>query len=352
QKMVEFLLIDGVIASLVGFVTHCQDSIYSPSSSPAPAPGSPKAPLSTDQAPGAAHEAEQRGRRKARLMRQRNRSAGLTETDLRRGYNAVNMLVRDDPHAHRVLEAKISVIVPCLMAVFHPDSLGSFHHVCMLLEHCFALSPLKTTRLLLYQQNPPSRWWQHSESVAKGHAPICDILPYLSEPCVQRLFLKAEFGVWTGRLMVSLNLKPSDAMVVSDELSRMGLASVASALGSAPDDDSAAGKAQSQQRSKAMQLVRNRFQQLNRGGFLAQALEQIEDPDPSTSESVTEFLAYMINDCSTFYGFNILFKPIYDSELPVRRLAQLIINSPSQRLTLQAKSATRLLHALLSKTSC
>ncbi|KAJ2709047.1 hypothetical protein H4R19_004449, partial [Coemansia spiralis] len=257
QKMVEFLLIDGVIASLIGFVTHCQGSIYSPTSTTPSAPSSPQTSHSAgmDHPPGAVHEAEQRRLRRARLLRQRNRSSGLSETDLRRGYNAVHMLVRDDAHAHRVLEAKLSVVVPCLMAVFHTDSLGSFHHACMLLEHCFALSPLKTTRLLLYQQNPPSRWWQHSESVAKGHAPICDVLPYLSEPCVQRLFLKAEFGVWTGRLMVSLGLKPSDAMVVSDELSRIGLGSFASALGPTPDDDSTAGKAQSQQRSKAMQLV-------------------------------------------------------------------------------------------------
>ncbi|KAJ1732393.1 hypothetical protein LPJ61_002063, partial [Coemansia biformis] len=376
QKMVEFLLIDGVIASLIGFITHCQGSIYSPSPDALSAPGSPlpqrgaaggdgstspaasgrcepaSPAANSEHQLGVIQEAERRRQRRLRLMRQRGRSAGLAEADLRRAFNAVNMLTSRDQHARRVVEAKLSVIVPCLMAVFHVDSHGSFHHVCMLLEHCFAMSPLKTTRLLLYQQNPPSRWWQHSESVAKGHAPICDILPYLSEPCVQRLFLKAEFGVWSGRLMVSLNLSPNDAVVVSDELSRIGLGPVASALGSAPADDSATGKAQSQQRSKAMQLVRNRFQQLNRGGFLAQAFELVEDPDPETSESVAEFLAFMINDCSTFYGFNILFKPIYDSELPVRRLAQLIVNSPAQRLTPQAKSATRLLHALLSKTSC
>ncbi|KAJ2618349.1 hypothetical protein GGF44_005819, partial [Coemansia sp. RSA 1694] len=41
QKMVEFLLIDGVIASLIGFITHCQGSIYSPSSTVQTAPCSP-----------------------------------------------------------------------------------------------------------------------------------------------------------------------------------------------------------------------------------------------------------------------------------------------------------------------
>ncbi|KAJ2786232.1 hypothetical protein H4R18_000079 [Coemansia javaensis] len=357
QKMVEFLLIDGVIASLIGFITHCQGSIYSPGPSSPTASAAPPPPppsLRPDSGPSASpfQETERRRKHRARLMRQRCRSAGLAEADLRRGFNAVNMLTSRDQHARRVLEAKLSVIVPCLMAVFHEDSLGSFHHACLLLEHCFTQSPLKTTRLLLYQQNPPSRWWSHSESVARGHAPICDILPYLSEPCVQRLFLKAEFGVWTGRLMTSLNLSSNDAMVVPEELSRIGLGPVASALGAAADDDGGASKAQSQQRSKAMQLVRNRFQQLNRGGFLAQAIELIEDPDAYISENVAEFLAFMVSDCSTFYGFNILFKPIYDSELPVRRLAQLILSSPSQRLTPQAVAATRLLHTLLTKTSC
>ncbi|KAJ1648834.1 hypothetical protein GGF38_006313, partial [Coemansia sp. RSA 25] len=172
-------------------------------------------------------------------------------------------------------------------------------------------------------------------------------------PCVQRLFLKAEFGVWTGRLMTSLNLLPNDALVVSDELSRMGLVSVAGALsGGAASDDSPPGQTQSQQRAKSMQLVRNRFQQLNRGGFFGHILELIEDPDSYVSEGVAEFMAFMINDCSTFYGFNILFKPIHDSELPVRRLAQLIVNSPVQRLSPQAKAATRLLHSLLTKTAC
>ncbi|PIA16544.1 hypothetical protein COEREDRAFT_81207 [Coemansia reversa NRRL 1564] len=372
QKMVEFLLIDGVMASLIGYITHCQGSIYSPSSSTQTAPcspslqpgdkaGHPVEPGSqwsarsegNQQLPmGVLQEFEQRRQHRERLMRQRQRSSKLTETDLRRGFNATHMLSSRDHYARRVVEAKISVIVPCLMAVFHKDSLGSFHHACMLLEHCFTLAPLKTTRLLLYQQNPPSRWWWRSESVARGHAPICDLLPYLSEPCVQRLFLKAEFGVWTGRLMASLNLMPNDAVVVSDELNRIGLGSVASALGSSPGEDSAQTQAQTQQRTKAMQLVRNRFQQLNRGGFFGHILELIEDSDPCISESIAEFMSFMINDCSAFLGFNILFKPIYDSELPVRRLAQLIINSPSQHLTPQAKAAIRLLHTLLSKTSC
>ncbi|KAI9506060.1 hypothetical protein BX070DRAFT_249966 [Coemansia spiralis] len=408
QKMVEFLLIDGVIASLIGFITHCRGSIYSPSSETTTqtAPCSPSVSYhqntsvnsnanghqTADSTPVAAEgtevpfseatktaagghgqsqpiheynaakntnkdlpisvlqEFDLRNRHRERLQRQRNRSSGLTEDDLRRAYNATQMLCSRDNHARKVLEAKLSVIIPSLMAVFHKDSLGSFHHVCMLLEHCFTISPLKTTRLLLYQQNPPSRWWSFSESVAKGYAPICDIFPYLSEPCVQRFFLKAEFGVWTGLLMVYLNLSPNDAVVVSDELHRIGLGSVAGALGK-PEDKSS-GQAQNQQRSKSMQLVRNRFQQLNRGGFLNTILELIEDPDPHISESVADFISYMINDFSTFYGFNILFKPMYDSELPVRRLAQLIVNSPSQRLSPQAKAATRVLHALLAKTSC
>ncbi|KAJ2389088.1 hypothetical protein GGI05_003603, partial [Coemansia sp. RSA 2603] len=367
QKMVEFLLIDGVIASLIGFITHCQGSVYSPSSPTSQtAPCSPshshsdtsefvkpqRSSSSKDLPINMLKEFEIRSQHRARLQRQRNRSAGLTETDLRRGYNAAQMLSSRDQHARRVVEAKLGVIIPCLMAVFHKDSLGSFHHACLLLEHCFTMSPLKTTRLLLYQQNVPSRWWSLSESVAKGHAPICDILPYLSEPCVQRLFSKAEFGVWTGRLMISLNLLPNDAVVVSDELNRMGLGSVASALNAKGGDDAAAKDAQSQQRAKALQLVRNRFQQLNRGGFFDQILDLIEDSDPQVSESVAEFMAFMINDCSTFYGFNLLFKPIYDSELPVRRLAQLIVNSPPQRLSPQARAATRLLYTLLAKTSC
>ncbi|KAJ2252901.1 hypothetical protein GGH98_002835, partial [Coemansia sp. RSA 454] len=367
QKMVEFLLIDGVIASLIGFITHCQGSVYSPARSTQTAPCSPSAttegrtglPVSPEQESdhvkasdlqlqiGALQEFEQRQQHRERLRRQRLRLGGLSDADLRRGFNAVQMLTSRDQFARRVVEAKLSVIVPSLMAVFHADSLGSFHHACMLLEHCFTVSALKTTRLLLYQQNPASRWWWHSTAVARGHAPICDLVPYLSEPCVQRLFLKAEFGVWTGRLMVSLNLMPNDAIVVADELSRVGLGSVASALG-----DDATGAAQSQQRTKAMQLVRNRFQQLNRGGFLGQILELIEDSDPEIADSVGEFISSMINDCSAFVGFNILFKPMYDSELPVRRLAQLIINSPAQRLTVQAQAAVRLLHALLAKTSC
>ncbi|KAJ2369348.1 hypothetical protein IW150_005177, partial [Coemansia sp. RSA 2607] len=367
QKMVEFLLIDGVIASLIGFITHCQGSVYSPSSPTSQtAPCSPshshsdtsefvkpqRSSSSKDLPINMLKEFEIRSQHRARLQRQRNRSAGLTETDLRRGYNAAQMLSSRDQHARRVVEAKLGVIIPCLMAVFHKDSLGSFHHACLLLEHCFTMSPLKTTRLLLYQQNVPSRWWSLSESVAKGHAPICDILPYLSEPCVQRLFSKAEFGVWTGRLMISLNLLPNDAVVVSDELNRMGLGSVASALNAKGGEDATAKDAQSQQRAKALQLVRNRFQQLNRGGFFDQILDLIEDSDPQVSESVAEFMAFMINDCSTFYGFNLLFKPIYDSELPVRRLAQLIVNSPPQRLSPQARAATRLLYTLLAKTSC
>ncbi|KAJ2884798.1 hypothetical protein FB639_001897, partial [Coemansia asiatica] len=373
QKMVEFLLIDGVIASLIGFITHCQGSIYSPSSSSSSsssqtAPSSPshfkhngssefdisseKSSSTKDLPLGMLKEFELRSQHRTRLQRQRNRSAGLTETDLRRGYNAAQMLASSDKYACRVVEAKLGVIIPCLMAVFHRDSLGSFHHACLLLEHCFSLSPLKATRLLLYQQNTPSRWWSMSESVAKGLAPICDILPYLSEPCVQRLFSKAEFGVWTGRLMTSLNLLPNDAIVVSDELNRMGLGSVASVLNANGNEDITANDAQSQHRAKSLQLVRNRFQQLNRGGFIDEILGLIEDPDPQISGSVAEFMAYMINDCSTFYGFNLLFKPIYDSELPVRRLAQLIVNSPSQRLSAQARAATRLLYALLAKTSC
>ncbi|KAJ2718793.1 hypothetical protein GGI07_005583, partial [Coemansia sp. Benny D115] len=387
MKMVEFLLIDGVIASLIGFITHCQGSIYSPSSSTAhTAPSSPlhqqnstssnssmrsnSSSNSSDYKPGSQkslnsnsgkdlpldmlQEFELRSQHRTRLQRQRNRSAGLTETDLRRGYNAAQMLSGRDQYARRVVEAKLSVILPCLMAVFHKDSLGSFHHACLLLEHCFTLSPLRTTQLLLYQQNSPSRWWSLSESVANGKAPICDILPYLSEPCVQRLFSKAEFGVWTGRLMTSLNLMPNDAVVVSDELNRMGLGSVANALSNAKgaDDSGAARDSHNPQRAKALQLVRNRFQQLNRGGFFDQILELIEDPDPNVSEGAAEFMAFMINDCSTFYGFNLLFKPILDSEVPVRRLAQLIVNSTSQRLSPQARAATRLLHALLSKTSC
>ncbi|KAJ2084240.1 hypothetical protein H4R24_000182 [Coemansia sp. RSA 988] len=376
QKMVEFLLIDGVMASLIGYITHCQGSIYSPSSSTQTAPCSPSLrpgdkashpadPGSSSRSQwtartdggqelpmGVLQEFEQRHQHRERLMRQRQRSSKLTEADLRRGFNATHMLTSRDLYARRVVEAKVAVIVPCLMAVFHKDSLGSFHHACMLLEHCFTIAPLKTTRLLLYQQNPPSRWWWHSESVARGHAPICDLLPYLSEPCVQRLFLKAEFGVWTGRLMANLNLMPNDAVVVSDELNRIGLGSVASALGSSAGEDGSQTQAQAQQRTKAIQLVRNRFQQLNRGGFFGHILELIEDSDPCISESVAEFMSFMINDCSAFLGFNILFKPIYDSELPVRRLAQLIINSPSQHLTPQARAATRLLHTLLSKTSC
>ncbi|KAI8324179.1 hypothetical protein GQ54DRAFT_296327, partial [Martensiomyces pterosporus] len=388
QKMVEFLLIDGVIASLIGFITHCQGSVYSPSSTSQTAPSSPSlrhegngeyshghggVHATASAVPGqkqtqhqqhrspselpseVLEEFEARNQHRARLQRQRNRSAGLTDTDLRRGYNAAHMLSSRDQYARRVVEAKLSVIVPCLMAVFHKDSLGSFHHACLLLEHCFILSPMKTARLLLFQQNPPSRWWSFSSSVAKGCAPICDLLPYLSEPCVQRLFLKAEFGVWTGRLMTSLGLSPNDAVVVSDALNRMGLGSVADALGASSDGGSAgsaSGPSSGHQRSKALQLVRNRFVQLNRGKFFNQILELIEDPDPHVSEGVSEFMAFMIGDCSTFLGFNILFKPIYDSEVPVRRLAQLIINSPPQRLPPQAKAATRLLHALLAKTSC
>ncbi|KAJ1944644.1 hypothetical protein GGF37_002096, partial [Kickxella alabastrina] len=374
QKMVEFLLIDGVIASLIGFITHCQGSVYSPTSPTSPTTSQssqsvPSTPLyyqadnngidnpqkntgSKEMPLGVLQEFELRSQHRARLQRQRNRSAELSETNLRRGYNAFHMLSSRDQCARRVVEAKLGVIVPCVMAVFHKDSLGSFHHACLLLEHCFALSPLKTTRLLLYQQNPPSRWWSQSESVALGRAPICDILPYLSEPCVQRLFSKAEFGVWTGRLMTSLNLSPNDAIVVSDELNRIGLASVASALNTKGTDDSASKEASNVQRLKALQLVRNRFQQLNRGGFFDRILVLIEDPDPQVSESVAEFMAFMINDCSTFYGFNLLFKPIFESEVPVRRLAQLIVNSSSQRLSSQACAATRLLYALLTKTSC
>ncbi|KAJ1947231.1 hypothetical protein FBU59_001899, partial [Linderina macrospora] len=295
---------------------------------------------------------EHRNQFRARLLRQRNRSSGLTDTDLRRGYNAAHMLVSRDQYARRVVEAKLSVIVPSLMAVFHKDSLGSFHHACMLLEHCLVVSPMKTARMLLFHQNPPSRWWAHSAAVAKGQAPICDLLPYMSEPCVQQLFLKAEFGVWTGRLMISLGLSPNDAVVVTDALNRIGLGSMAGALGGNGNDTASDNPATTQQRSKALQLVRNRFSQLNRGGFMDRMVELIEDPDAQVSESVSEFLSFMINDCSMFLGFNILFKPIYDSERPVRRLAQLIINSPPQRLSPQAKSATRFLQALMTKTSC
>ncbi|KAJ2159174.1 hypothetical protein GGF46_003221 [Coemansia sp. RSA 552] len=375
QKMVEFLLIDGVIASLIGFITHPQDSVYTPLRDTQTAPCSPSAtadgkadhppghgpgqprkhvPRADQKLPlGMLEEFEQRSQHRERLRRQRNRCVGLSEVDLRRGYNAMQMLMSrgDTTCAKQIMESKLSVIVPCLMAVFHKDSLGSFHHVCALLEYCFMLAPLRTTRLMLYQQHP-SRWWSHSESVAKGRAPICDILPYLSEPCIQRLFLKAEFGMWTGRLMTSLNLHPNDAVVVSDELSRIGLGNVAKSLGPTSKDNAGASQAQIQLRNKSLQLVRNRFQQLNRGGFLGCMVELIEDPDPTISESVAEFLASMINDCSSFLGFNILFKPIHDSELPVRRLAQLIINSPSQRLTPQAKGAVRVLHVLLNKTSC
>ncbi|ORX67745.1 hypothetical protein DL89DRAFT_294317 [Linderina pennispora] len=336
QKMVEFLLIDGVIASLIGFITHAQGSIYSPSSSTQTTPGeSPHTMQRTlssvaSELPNAVLEKfEHRNHGTARQ--------GLSDTDLRRGYNAAHMLVSRDQYARRVVEAKLSVIVPSLMAVFHKDSLGSFHHACMLLEHCLVVSPMKTARMLLFHQNPPSRWWAHSAAVAKGQAPICDLLPYMSEPCVQQLFLKAEFGVWTGRLMTSLGLSPNDAVVVTDALNR---------------DAGSDNPASAQQRSKALQLVRNRFSQLNRGGFMDRMVELIEDPDAQVSESVSEFLAFMINDCSMFLGFNILFKPIYDSERPVRRLAQLIINSPPQRLSPQAKSATRFLQALLMKTSC
>ncbi|KAJ2850168.1 hypothetical protein GGI22_005416, partial [Coemansia erecta] len=396
QKMVEFLLIDGVIASLIGFITHCCGSIYSPApvGTAQTAPCSPSisyheskgghrtgghnTPLSAEGINGPAasaaeghtqsqtfheqavadkgipigvlNEFDLRNRHRERLQRQRSRCAGLSEDDLRRAYNATQMLCSRDQHARKVLEAKLSIVVPSLMAVFHKDSLGSFHHACLLLEHCFAMSPLKTTRLMLYQQNPPSRWWSSSEAVANGHAPICDIIPYLSEPCVQRLFLKAEFGVWTGKLMISLNLLPNDAVVVSDELNRMGLGSVANVLG--PSNDVTPSQAQSQQRSKSMQLVRNRFQQLNRGGFLNKILELVEGQDEQISESVAEFVSHLINDFSVFYGFNILFKPMCDSELPARRLAQMIVNSPSQRLSPQARSATRILHALLTKTSC
>ncbi|KAJ1903005.1 hypothetical protein LPJ81_003298, partial [Coemansia sp. IMI 209127] len=396
QKMVEFLLIDGVIASLIGFITHCRGSIYSPASvdTAQTAPCSPsisyhesksghqtgghstppsakgvdgpaakaaeghtqsqtfheQAAAEKDIPIGVLNEFDLRNRHRERLQRQRSRCTGLSEDDLRRAYNATQMLCSRDQHARKVLEAKLSIVVPSLMAVFHKDSLGSFHHACLLLEHCFAMSPLKTTRLMLYQQNPPSRWWSSSEAVANGHAPICDLVPYLSEPCVQRLFLKAEFGVWTGKLMISLNLLPNDAVVVSDELNRMGLGSVASALG--PSNDGTPSQAQSQQRSKSMQLVRNRFQQLNRGGFLSKILELVEGQDEQISESVAEFVSHLINDFSVFYGFNLLFKPMCDSELPARRLAQMIVNSPSQRLSPQARSATRILHAILTKTSC
>ncbi|KAJ2386309.1 hypothetical protein H4S02_003920 [Coemansia sp. RSA 2611] len=366
QKMVEFLLIDGVMASLIGFITHCQGSVFTPTLSTQTAPCSPSvAPGSRASHPGehtatgvdsdaklqssVLQEFERRQQHRERLRRQRTRSGGLSEADLRRAYNAVQMLTSRDPCARRVVEAKLSVIVPSLMAVFDKDALGSFHHACVLLEHCFTLAPLKTARLMLYQQNPASRWWR-SEAVAQGLAPICDVLPYLSETCVQRLFLKAEFGVWTGRLMVSLNLAPNDAVVVADELSRIGLGAVAGALGAG--DEGSGGASKNQQRNNSMQLVRNRFQQLNRGGFLEQMLELIEDSDPEVAGSVGEFMAGMINDCAAFVGFNILFKPIYDSERPTRRLAQLIINSPAARLTAQARAAVQLLQALLGKTSC
>ncbi|KAJ2764421.1 hypothetical protein GGI18_006451, partial [Coemansia linderi] len=182
QKMVEFLLIDGVIASLIGFITHCQGSIYSPSPTSQTAPCSPslsheagascspdagcsKLPTTTatttaaaasaaqashesassrhvqpghdsaaatnaandkkDLPLGVLHEFEVRRQHRARLQRQRNRSAGLTEVDLRRGYNAVQMLATREQFSRRVMEAKLAVIVPCLMAVFHKDSLGS-----------------------------------------------------------------------------------------------------------------------------------------------------------------------------------------------------------------------------------
>ncbi|KAJ2521514.1 hypothetical protein H4217_001354 [Coemansia sp. RSA 1939] len=328
QKMVEFLLIDGVIASLsksghpMGQDTPataeeaaCRTQSHSFDGHIAASASAKSSSNSNNAIPaGVLNDFDTRNRHRERLQRQRSRCTGLSEDDLRRAYNATQMLCSRDQHARKVLEAKLSVVIPSLMA------------------------------------NPPSRWWLFSDAVANGHAPICDVIPYLSEPCVQRLFLRAEFGVWTGKLMVSLNLSPNDAVVVSDELSRMGLGSVASALG--PSADGASGQAQSQQRTKSMQLVRNRFQQLNRGAFLNKVLELVEDQDEQISVSVAEFVSHLINDFSAFYGFDVLFKPMLDSELPVRRLAQMIVNSPSQRLSPQARSATRVLHTLLTKTSC
>ncbi|KAJ2650672.1 hypothetical protein IWW40_002180 [Coemansia sp. RSA 1250] len=352
QKMIEFLLIDGVIASMIGFITHWQGSAYTSRTSTQTAPCSPIVGSNSTSfsrvpiGPGAElDEYEQQHKWRDRLARQRQRAKGLSEADLRRGYNAMQMLSNRDQFSRRVVEAKLGVIVPCLMAVFHVDALGSFHHACVLLEHCFALAPLKTARLLLYPQTGGTRWWGHSTAVARGLAPICDIVPYLSEPCVQRLFLKAEFGVWTGRLMTSLNLQPNDAVVLGDELNRMGL----------KDENQQEQKKQEQQqqqRSKSMQLVRGRFMHLSRGGFLSQVLALIEDSDADVSRSVGEFMAQMIDECSAFVGFNTLFRPIVESELIVRRLAQTIINSPSLQLSAQARAAITMVHALLTKTAC
>ncbi|KAJ2455693.1 hypothetical protein EV183_000540 [Coemansia sp. RSA 2336] len=348
QKMIEFLLIDGVIASMIGFITHWQGSAYTSKSSTQTAPCSPTVGShagfsKVSLGPGAElDEYEQQHKWRDRLARQRQRAKGLSEADLRRGYNAVQMLSNRDQFARRVVEAKLGVIVPCLMAVFHVDALGSFHHACVLLEHCFALAPLKTARLLLYPQTGGTRWWGHSTAVARGLAPICDVVPYLSEPCVQRLFLKAEFSVWTGRLMTSLNLQPNDAVALGDELNRMGLS----------DENQQQQQQQQQQRNKSMQLVRGRFMHLSRGGFLSQILALIESSDADVSRSVGEFMVQMIDECSAFVGFNTLFRPIVESELIVRRLAQTIINSPSLQLSVQARAAISMVHALLTKTAC
>ncbi|KAJ1679842.1 hypothetical protein EV182_001222, partial [Spiromyces aspiralis] len=370
EKMVDFLLIDGVIATLLEFVT-CVDDESGPDSdckqfSLRPA-SPPDRSLSLDPdcrsdcslkdklLPQMLLDMQRKARQHQRRIRNRNRGADLSTAQLKRAYNAVRMLTADNSCSKRILDLKLPVIIYCLFNLFHWRAQGSFHHFALMIDCCLSRSPVRVCRMLLTPPSdtdtvppPPQSIRVLSSAYEQGKPLIQDLFPYLSEPPVQQIFYKVVFSAWSGSMLTAIGLDPSDAIVASESLAKLGLSgNILASLGhGAHRTDSS--------RERGLEILHSRFAYLHEAQFFPAMVELMDDDDPDTVRGAASLLGHIINECSLYNGIGVLYQSFVTGDHIVRRMAQSIVDTTYTRTRISPKSeaSTRVLHALLRKTSC
>ncbi|KAJ1918789.1 hypothetical protein H4219_002408 [Mycoemilia scoparia] len=388
-KMVNFLLLDGAMATFLDFVTYVEepldaDNSQTPSTSQKNSvitkndrPNSsiseliygntkdssasghissmPEDQLRDSLFPHMLSEMQRKSRQHQRRLKNRSRGSDLPQEQLKRSYNVLTMLTAGSQCSQQLVDSKIVTIIYCLMDIFDWKASGSFYHFSLLLNYCINRSPLRVCRMLLWPPSdtnavppPPKSLNVHSKAYNSGMPLICDMFPYLSEPPIQQAFIAVVFTAWSGRLLQSIGLNLGDDIATGDSLTRMGLADTVL------DAMRHTGRTNASAREAGLNIIHSRFYHLHDSQFLRSITELMEDDDPETVRSSGEFFVRLISDYSPYSGISALFQKFVDGDYIVRQMAQNIVDSSQAGSGMgpKAEVAINVLNTLLRKTSC
>ncbi|OLY81058.1 hypothetical protein AYI68_g4840 [Smittium mucronatum] len=315
-KMMDFFLLDGVVSMLVRFITCI----------------SPKNPVLLDPKNELSWQDTRRKEHSLKSLR-------VSPANLRRAYNAVHVLSSSNVLNKSIVKNNIPTILYELFEIFTQNSAGSFFHFSKLFDSILLEHPIETVKYVLY---PPPKSFLDSKKYTSNSfgtffspsKPVIHyLIPFLSEAPIRNSFIKIFFSSWTGDRVSNIGMVVSDFIYFPPSVYDNSIISVGTKI-SRKDKD----------------FIQNRFESLRDSGFWSTILDLIESNEKTYSDSISDFVSFIIEDYSNFLGVETIYEPFFNDDYLIRKLGQIVASSPE--INHQSQAAIKILSSLFSKSSC